>query len=232
MHQTASDIKQEMIKKMGNDLGSLFYYLFNEISTLTHKWNEFNELYGKKSSRVELLNKTAPLLFNIIQSMMWENLILGIAKLTDSAITGKGKYEKHNATLFKMTELIQDNKFGSEVKILVEDLKKKDAKFCRDWRNRKVAHADFELLINKHTAIPLELATKRQMQEVIDKIHSIYNLVERHFFNSSTMFSALSSERGALSLLYTIEKGHYFENDRIKRKLSGDWNKDEYPSVI
>ncbi|WP_408068516.1 AbiU2 domain-containing protein [Vineibacter terrae] len=47
------------------------------------KWEEYVELYGKRQSRVDLLNEAAPLFFRIVQDALWADTLLHIARLTD-----------------------------------------------------------------------------------------------------------------------------------------------------
>lgn len=82
-YKTAEEIKNEMIEKLGTDFGLLLNSLYNEITWLTFRWIEFVELYGTKETRLELMNKSAPFLFFTIQKVLWENLLLGISRITD-----------------------------------------------------------------------------------------------------------------------------------------------------
>jgi hypothetical protein len=176
---TAEEIKSEMIKKLGAEFGSLFYLLYNEITWLTFRWIEFVELYGEKESRLELMNKSAPFLFFTIQKVLWENLPLGITRITDPP-KSRGK---KNLTLTALPSFLLDNKFKKEVE---SELKQLDIEigFCRDWRNRWIAHIDYELATNNESAKPLETGTRKKLRSVIERIHSIYNMVELEYLGN------------------------------------------------
>lgn len=225
--KTTEEVKQEMIEKMGMEFGSLFYSLYNEITWLTFKWIEFRELYATKQSRIELMNKVAPFFFFTTQKVYWENLLLGIARITDPAMTGK----KKNATLRALGEHISDDQFKHEYEKSITEILA-EADFCRDWRNRWIAHIDYELSANKRTAEPLKIATREKLRLTIEKIQALYNKVSFKYLGSTIGWQLLSSNAGAISLLYRAEDGLRFDKEVYQRKLRGDWTNDDFQSLV
>ena len=66
------------------------------------KWEEYLELFGKTSSRIHLLNQSAPVFFKIVQDSLWENIILHLARLTDppkSAGKNNLRYNDYSTSL-------------------------------------------------------------------------------------------------------------------------------------
>lgn len=225
--QTTEQIRDEMLKKLGTDFGSLFYSLYNEITWLTFKWIEFRELYGTKESRFELMNKAAPFFFFTIQKVLWENLLLGVARITDPTET----MGKKNTTLKALGQHLQEDSFKSEFENDLNDILA-ESKFCRDWRNRWIAHMDYELSIDRQNARPLETATRQKLRVTIEKIHSLYNKISFKYLGSTAAWHMLDSDRGAISLLYRIEDGLRFDEEVYKRKLKGDWTPDDFESKV
>lgn len=224
---TTEQIKNEMTVKLGTDFGSLLYSLYNEITWLTFKWIEFKELYGTKESRFELMNKTAPFFFFTIQKVLWENLLLGVARITDPTVT----MGKKNTTLKALGQYIQDDNFKSEIENDLNDILT-ESKFCRDWRNRWIAHMDYELAVDRQNARPLEAATRQKLRVTIGKIHELYNKITFKYLDSTTAWQMLDSDRGAISLLYRIEDGLRFDKENYNRKLKGDWTLDNFESKV
>ncbi len=226
--RTAEEIKQDMIKVLGTDFGSLLYTLHNEITWLTFRWIEFKELFGTKKSRIELMNEVAPSFFFTVQKILRENLMLGITKITDP-VKSAGK---KNATIIGIPEfIIEDSRFKKELEEDIQEILK-SATFCRDWRNRWIAHLDYEIAINNQNAKPLESATRQKLKITIEKIQEFYNKVEFKYFKSTTGFKYFSSHRGAVSLLYTIENGQRFNKIKYEKKLSGEWENEPYTSKV
>jgi hypothetical protein len=226
-HKTAEEIKIEMIEKVGTEFGSLLYSLYNEITWLTFRWIEFRELYGTKESRIELMNKSAPFLFFMMQRVLWENLLLGICRITDPPRT----MNKKNMTLTSLPSFESDDDVKKEIETEIKELLA-ESEFCRDWRNRWIAHADYELSTDKQNAKPLETATRKQLKTTIERIHALYNKVEFKYLGTTTAFKLLKSNRGAIALLCRIEDGIRFEREVYEKKMKGDWADNNFQSKV
>ncbi len=224
---TAEEIKNDMIQKLGTDFGSLFNSLYNEITWLTFRWIEFVELYGTKETRLELMNRSAPFLFFTIQKVLWENLLLGISRITDPPIS----MGKRNMTLTAIPTFLTDDNFKKEIENDLKELMV-ESMFCRDWRNRWIAHLDYELATDRDNAKPLETGTRKKLKIAIKRIHSIYNKVEFEYLETTTGFEYLKSDRGAISLLYRIEDGLRFDKEVHERKLRGEWIDNKFQSKV
>ena len=203
------------IEKMGKDLGLLYDSLYNEIVWIESKWIEFRELFGIKESRIELMNKTAPFFFYMIQNVLWENLLLGIARITDPKATSG----KKNITINALSDYIADIEFKSTLDNLITEIIS-ESDFCRDWRNRHISHKDFKLSIDNQNEEPLKLASRLKLKTVLQKVEELVNLLEIKYFNSQTGFQYMKSDGGATNLLYIMESGlRYNADQREKRKL-------------
>ena len=139
--RNADQIKEDDIKLMGEMLGTVYYELWQEVAWLHEKWGEYEELYVKKKSRINLMNQTAPLFFRIVQDTLWQNVLLNIARITDP-IKSAGK---KNLTLQILPSLVKDELHESITSMVKKSVRK--AEFCRDWRNRHIAHMDYNLAI-------------------------------------------------------------------------------------
>ena len=67
----------------------MFAALYHQVAWVHLKFHEFVELFGKDEERVEILNRAAPGYFSMVQDVLFESIILDIAKLLDPATTGK-----------------------------------------------------------------------------------------------------------------------------------------------
>jgi hypothetical protein len=81
-NQSGKEAKAEYIAVMGEPLGSQYAELWQDIAHLHLTWLEFVELFGKKKSRIELLNNAAPQFFHLVQTKMWEAVLLSRASPT------------------------------------------------------------------------------------------------------------------------------------------------------
>jgi len=218
-YQTPEEVRQGFIKSMGEKLGSSFYVLLQEFLWLYTKWGEYVELYGAKPSRIDLLNKAAPRFFQIVQDVLWDEMILHIARLTDPP-QSKGKA---NLTIRRLSHLVENEDFKKALDSLIEvAIQKTD--FCRDWRNRRIAHLDLEHTINKEIN-RLKPASRKQVKEALNSIGEVLNAVTEHYADSSTIFDINKGSGGAVSLLYIIDDGLKADDERRDRIRKGNYGK-------
>jgi hypothetical protein len=149
-YYTSEQVKQRFVAEMGEPLGGLYYHLWSEVIELHSLWHEFVELYGKKPERVDLLNQAASSFFSLAQNLMWQETILQITRLTDSPQKGK----QRRLTLRALSRLVNEP-LRDAIEATLQDLGRKAA-FCRDWRDRHIAHRDFALATEPQ-AEPLKL---------------------------------------------------------------------------
>lgn len=223
-YSNAEEVKQHYVERMGEELGSVFDALWNEVAWLYKEWSEFVELFGTKPSRIELLNETASLFFKIVQASLWEGTLLHIARLTDPPISAG----KQNLTIKRLPNLIQVPEVAAKVTKLIEVAVEK-AKFCRDWRNRYIAHCDLQLAIDEG-AKPLTPVSKMQVKDALEAIAAVLNAIAEYYIRSTTAFGAMPGLYGAESLLYVIDDGLKAEKARQERIRAGQLRPDDYDS--
>jgi hypothetical protein len=137
MRRSAEELKQERIDAMGHDLGLLFDSIYNETVFLKFKWIEFTELYGTNGKRIDLMNRSAPWFFFIVQRVLFQDVLLGLCKLTDPAGVGK----EESVSVRSLSKLIIDKELKRDVLANISSALRA-TEFCRDWRNRVIAHKD------------------------------------------------------------------------------------------
>lgn len=212
---------------MGQNLGSVFNKLCNELAWLYIKWNQYVELYGTKPTRIDLTNQAAPLFFRIVQDTLWEDTLLHIARLTDPPKSAG----KDNLTILLLPNLVKHDNISTDVTNLCKAAVEK-ADFCRDWRNRHIAHLDLDLAM-KEGATPLLAASRAKVKECLAAISDAINAVAKRYLNSTIMFDWTDDHRGAVDLLYLINDGLRFARERWERiKAGNDLPTDHKPRDI
>lgn len=217
-NRTAEEVKQHYVEAMGKDLGSLYHALWNEVAWLYSKWMEYVELFGTKPSRIELLNKSASHFFRIVQDTLWEDCILHIARLTDPPKSAG----KENLTIQRLPLLISNANIKQEVSQLI-DIAITNVHFCRDWRNRRIAHKDLALAMETG-AIPLVPASRAEIKQALDSISNALNAVSSHYIGSTTFFEGIPSSNGAFYLLHVLDDGLSAIDDRMERAKAGKYD--------
>ncbi len=230
MQQTAEEARAERIEAMGEALGSHFDALWQQLVSAKRKWGEYVTLFGTNEKRVALLNAAAPQFFNLLDSILWEDTVLHIARLTDLSNTF-GQRNRTNLSIRAFPELITDARLrdalATHLKAAVDA-----TGFARDWRNRRIAHRDLQYELDR-SAKPLAFASRASVNTAFEKIEAVMNAVQLHFLDSTTHYDTPISRGGAMTLLHTLHYGVQVLNDRQERLARGDWNweKDRLPEI-
>ena len=215
-HSTTEEVKQEHIENLGSALGSLFHELWNEVAWLYMKWEEYVELFGKTPTRIDLLNQSAPVFFKIVQDSLWEDVLLHISRLTDPPKSSG----KKNLTIQCLPSLVDEKIRETVSKQITYAIEK--TRFCRDWRNRHIAHRDLKLSMGKH-AEPLEPASRAKVKDALESISKVLNVISEYYMKSIIAFDLIIGPGGALDLLYVLDDGIRRDIERRKRIEAGKY---------
>jgi hypothetical protein len=218
--RTAEQAKADNIRLMGEDLGQIYHALWQQIAWVHAKWSEHVILFGTKESRIDLLNSVAPSFFRLIQDSLWENVLLHIAKLTDSPATGK----KTNLTIQRLAELIGDVQTKTKVQELVIQALGV-SEFARDWLNRHIAHCDLDLALSK-SVHALEMASRQKVRTALQALTSVMNAIAEHYLDTTIFFETTDGD--AESLLYVLDDGLAADEARRERLRNGQYDPNEH----
>ena len=114
--RSAEQTRAEHDRVLGSTLGPLYSALCNEVTWVHAKWMQFRILFADSPERIDLLNQVAGFFFRMIQDVLWEDVILHLARLTDPPQSGPGK---HNLTLKRRPDAISDQALSVEIAKLV-----------------------------------------------------------------------------------------------------------------
>jgi AbiU2 len=215
MNRTADEARADALRAMGQELGDLYSALWQEVAWLHAKWEEHVVLFGTKESRVELLNRASPQFARIVQDTTWEDVLLHIARLTDPPKSAG----KENLTIQSLAPLVSDPVTRTKVTELV-DAANVATEFCRDWRNRHLAHRDLRLALNRG-AQSLKEASRLGVRTALRSIVDALNAISARYLDSTSMFEVGPGPGGALNLLHVIDDGLITAEERQSRLTSG-----------
>ena len=192
------------IAKMGEQLGEHFDALWLDVTWLHIKWSQFVEIFGTTPGRIDLLNKAAPSFFRLIEDIFWQDIMLYFTRLTDPAKSAG----RENLTVVSLPDLISNAATSEHVRTLVTTAKC-TTRFCRDWRNRHIAHRDLKLAL-REDASPIESASRDDVERALASISDVMYAVRRAYMGSSPPFQAGHTIGGATDLLRLLEDGLRF----------------------
>lgn len=214
--QSSTEHKTQCIEQMGPHLGAVYSEVWQEVARLHKKWADYVALFGTNPERIELLNRAAPSFFRSVQDALWENTLLHLARLTDRPRSAG----KDNLSIRLLAQLVADTAIGTSTSSLAQEALNATA-FARDWRNRRLAHADLDLAINP-VAQPLEPASRAAVKAALQSIVAVVNTVASHYLNSTTHFDLGFDESDAASLLHIIRDGIEWDEERFARIKRGE----------
>jgi len=189
------------LQRLGLPLGPIYNALYNEVVWLHAKWQQYRILFVESQERLDLLNGTAGFFFSVIQKVLWEDILLHIALLTDRPQSSG----KDNLTLLQLIPALQASPIATEIETLVKQAEK-HAEFARDLRNRHLAHRDLHLATNDQ-ATPLSEVSRENIEHALGAMRAVLNKMESHFWQSEVLFTRFLAPDDAESLVYYLKVG-------------------------
>ncbi len=180
--RTPEEVRARHVETMGEALGLTFDALYQDIVWLHARWAEFRKLFGKSPERIAILNESAPYFFHLIQDTLFEDVVLHIARVTDS----ERSCGRDNLTLQRLPRLVEDAALRTEVDVLLAVALDASA-FARAWRNRRLAHRDLVHAIEPDGE-PLAGISRAMIEESLAAIRALMNKLELHYLDATTAY--------------------------------------------
>jgi hypothetical protein len=217
---SAEQVREKHIRDMGPELGPVYHELSDEVAWLHAKWNQYRQLFGHSEERVDLLNRVGGHFFRIVQDALWDNVILHIARLTDTITSGPKSSPKDNLTLRRLPEVIPNAGRKKEVEALI-DTALLSSSFARDWRNRSLAHIDLKLALQTG-ANPLPGISREQVENTLSAFRSVLNKLDEMYWQSETAYEHFMAAGGeGDDVIFFIRAGLKAEDARMERLRQG-----------
>jgi hypothetical protein len=217
---SSDELEQERVATMGSDLGRRYHALWNELVWLNMKWREFETLFAHSGQRLELLNEVAPHYFWQQQITLWEDMLLGLARITDPPLSVK----KTNLSIQALDKVVPDPVLAQEVRDLAAAAVS-SCGFARDWRNRRLAHNDLDLMLNQ-AAVPLAAGNRKDVQDALEAIGRVLSRIHSFYEpNSEVVWAPLGVYGGADALVAYLERAVQAKDqqrEEWRRKLAGE----------
>lgn len=162
MHWTAAD---------------LWAVLNKEITGIQALWGTVERVYLVPDRQaLSALEEDAPLVYRLLQTALMESMLIRLARLMDSARSGKGESEKHNLSLKRLVALESG---VADDEMVVRALW--DGSSLKNVRDKYLSHNDLtRLMTEPHTLnIPLEMADIEAMRAMTDGMRELRRNVHR-----------------------------------------------------
>jgi hypothetical protein len=93
--------------------------------------------------------------------------------------------------------------------------------FCRDWRNRHIAHRNLSLAL-KVGATPLVEASREKVRLVLAALVDVLDIISQHYQGTTNLFECDGFPGGAEALLCIVDSGVRAQTERYRRLLNGE----------
>lgn len=214
--KSPEEILAGYVEAMGPELGKLFRAVSSELVWTHWSWQQDRTLFGMKPSRIDLMNEAAPLFFQIVHRLLFEDTLLAIARL----IGPPGSGRKSNLTIQRFPVLLVDPSVRGEVCPLIEKAKA-SGEFAVQWRNRRLAHRDLELSLGASPQ-PLPPATRQLVDESLSALRDVLNQIEVRFCRAHTLYADSPMLGDAKALLYVMRDGLLRRREKFERRKRGE----------
>ena len=129
------------------------------------------------------MNRTAATFFYRTERIYRHDIVLHIARLTDSPSNGK----QRNLSIRLLPDLVNDAALSQTAKALVDDALTASA-FVKSWRNIALAHTDHDYAVKKPTARQIEDSSRAKFRAAIGSIGEVMRSLCRHYCDSDIAF--------------------------------------------
>lgn len=197
--RNSKEVLDHYVDTMGEPLGTAFWHLNQQVLELHLVWDQYTQLFGEGEETVHLLNKTAGLFFMVVQDGLWDNVLLGVSKLTDPAQTGKNK----NLSIRSLPDLIADGTLRGRVLDLCDEALIK-AEHARDHRNKRIAHQDQKYFYDRE-AQPLGGVSRALVKEMLQAITAVMNEINVFYADTTMFYDSISSGGDAAWLVHKLK---------------------------
>ena len=219
--RTATQAKADHVAVMGDEIGTVYSALWQEVAWIHKKWAQYVELFGTNPERIALLNRAAPSMIRTVQDALWEDVLLHLARLTDPPRS----MGKANLSVRHLAALLVNSPIGPKADSLATSTL--DAcTFARDWRNRRLAHRDLDLALGQSVQ-PLASASRAAVKASLVALEELLNAVSSHYLSSTTIFNLGPGGEDAVALLHLLRGGLQAEEDRLARIKRGEYKPDD-----
>jgi len=169
-------------EKIPDHLKDLYSSLLGDVAWIREQWQMYETLYGHSEERCNLLNKSAPMFFYMVDYLFIDNFILALSRLGDPAKQTIKKQVIENFTLelllLKLDQMAHADLIQKLTSLLADYQTKCAA--LREQRNKRGAHTDYntKMMPDKY---PLPEVSRRIIEEALIAAEDYLNLFENHF---------------------------------------------------
>jgi len=201
------------------ELLPLYDSLNHELIWVHAKWQVYRQIFASSQEDFDLLNRSAPFFFRVLQQTLFEDVLVSICRLTDPAHTGE-KQNRSLAQLLERLEPVAPAPLFADLSAGLVEIGRGSAAF-REWRNRRIAHSDLSTALQV-TEDVLPGISRADIETVLSGMRDFMNAVSALYFDSETAydhFIAVSGGDVLLRMLHKADESAREERERYELEL-------------
>lgn len=204
--RSAEEVREQFIEDFPAETGKLAHDLWNRLVAAYLTWDMYRSLYMESEEQVELLNRTAGLFFNRLQTFLYQETFLSISRITDRPQTAGSD----NASLRQLVAQLEPHISAEEHTAVSEAVEtaEDEATKVKKYRHKMLAHRDLDATLGEAdvpSIAPGEVDTVlHALSGAIDEIRGLFQ-------DSSTHWEAPSHLGGVSSLIGALKDHVYLE---------------------
>jgi len=198
--KTPKEVLEDYRSHLGKNFGDIYFHARNEWIDIWITWNQYENLFGHGSERVDLMNKAGASFFYSVQRHFFETVLLAVCRLSDPIKTGS----KTNLTVLLFREFMDTDERRAKIDSLLEKVKG-TTEFARDWRNRRISHNDLDL--KGGAAEPLKIATRNIVSNAIQSIYEVIAYISLEFMKSELIEKVVTGFNNEMNMLDRLYLG-------------------------
>ena len=195
------EIRRQCIEAMGHELGNMYRDLNNHLLDILLSWRQYEQLFAVDEETVELLNDSAPAFFGVVQSLLWDSVMLGISRLTDRPESFGNK----TLSIQALSGLIDDERVRGKVDTAVAKALS-ESTFARTHRNKRIAHNDL-VHVQDRAGNALPVASREKIRVGLKSIITVLEILNGHYRESTMLYDDMISDGGAVRLVSLLRDG-------------------------
>jgi len=181
-------------------------FLHTEVVWLHGRWEIYDNLYGASPERIDLLNRTAPTFFAMLQSILLNDVQLTLSKLADPATTFKRPNLTLETLLHGITGLPEPQLATKLTPVLATY--RAACEKVKARRNKDIAHFDFATQIAPgRKAEVLPGPSRQEIDTALTALREFMKEVFGHFEGKHMAYELFSLHDGAHQLLLLLKQG-------------------------
>ena len=189
---------------------TLFKVLKEAVILIHIRWKLFRQLYGKNQARIDLMNATAGAFFSHLHYILFDNIILFIANITDPP-QSVGKDNLTLSQLLKQIKNLNASQLYDRLQKILEKIEDMKTPF-KEHRHKRIAHHDLTIRLNENDEV-LPGISRQTIEDMLKEIRGFMNAVEYYFnFNEgSTGYEYVITQHDGDTLIGALKKATEYD---------------------